>query len=366
MVLSTRPNTNFYDMLEVVSSFFTDCEKFYHDARNQSVSCQQQLDEVNAKLLAQFEIQNAEILKLQDELEQNKIKSNFYRQQAAQADMIPPHRRRRTVHSVDNLALSPDQLYQQVLFDRDALAHRDAEIQRLQLQVLTVSADLAELRISTFEQHFDLVKEFDPEAELEEAVANEYVSPRRMGFYQWTASALERLDAALFKCRTEARAHASSATAAQKQCLTAQANLAQAQQQLREAQDRHSTVNKQLREAHEREATLTKQYREAHDPALQATNDCFPWTRRAAPPSTGRDAGPLPPGWRSTQSPHALSSQSAEDRAAILAAGRRSTLWPVLSSTTPPQPTPSPPAVVGSAPNVAASHSTSGFTRCLF
>jgi hypothetical protein len=272
MVISTRPNTNIYDMLQVVSSFFTDCEQSFHEARARTVSVLQQLDEVNAKLLANFEVQNAEILKLQDELEQRTIKSDFYRQQAAQADMIPPQRRRRTVHSVYNLTLSPDQLYQQVLFDRDALAHRDAEIQRLQLQVLTVSADLAELRISTFEQHFDLFKEFDhdPEAELEleEAVANrdEYVPPRRMGFYQWTATALERLDAALFKCRTEARAHASSAAAAQKQFMTAQAHLAQAHMQLREAQDQESTMRAQRRAALAHAQSVYRSCTQTHAP----------------------------------------------------------------------------------------------------
>jgi DNA repair exonuclease SbcCD ATPase subunit len=249
MVISTRPNTNIYEMLQVVSSFFTDCEKSFHEARTRTVSVQQQLDEVNAKLLAQFEVQNAEILKLQDELEQSTIKSEFYRQQAEKADMIPPHRRRRTVHSDDTLALSTDQLYQQVLFDRDALAHRDAEIHRLQLQVLNVSADLAELRISAFEQHFDLFKDFDPEAELEEAVDNLYVPPRRIGFYQWTAKALARHDAAISKCRAEARAHASSAASAQKQFTTAQAHLAQAHKQLREAQDRVATVHAQLQAA---------------------------------------------------------------------------------------------------------------------
>ncbi len=52
MVLSTRPNTNIHQMLQVIGSFFNDCKKFYHAARNQSVFSQQQLDEVNAKLLA--------------------------------------------------------------------------------------------------------------------------------------------------------------------------------------------------------------------------------------------------------------------------------------------------------------------------
>jgi hypothetical protein len=97
MVLTTRPNTNIYDMLQVTSSFFNDCEKAFQAVHNRQVSVQQQLDEVNAKLIAQFEVQNAEILKLQDELEQQKLKSEFYQQQAAKAEMLPPHRRRRTL-----------------------------------------------------------------------------------------------------------------------------------------------------------------------------------------------------------------------------------------------------------------------------
>jgi hypothetical protein len=47
-------------------------------------------------------------------------------------------------------------LYQQVLFDRDALAHRDSEIQRLQLQILDVSTDFCEMRIIAYEQHLAL------------------------------------------------------------------------------------------------------------------------------------------------------------------------------------------------------------------
>ncbi len=69
MVISTRPNANIYDMLQVVSSFLTDCGRSFNEARARTVSVQQHLDEVNAKLLAQFDVQNTEILKLQDELE---------------------------------------------------------------------------------------------------------------------------------------------------------------------------------------------------------------------------------------------------------------------------------------------------------
>ena len=154
MVISTRPNTNIYDMLQVVSSFFNDCEKSFHEARARTVSVQQHLDEVNAKLLAQFEVQNAEILKLQDELEQSKFKAEVYKQQAEKAQLVPSQPRRRVVIPASERSLSMDQLYQQRLFDREALAHRDAEIQRLQRQVLDVSADLCELQMHEAEQQF--------------------------------------------------------------------------------------------------------------------------------------------------------------------------------------------------------------------
>jgi hypothetical protein len=157
MVISTRPNTNISEMLQVVSSFFTDCEKSFQEARARTVSVQQHLDEVNAKLLAQFEVQNAEILKLQDELEQSKFKAEVYKQQAEKAQLVPSLPRRRVVIPAADLSLSMDQLYQQLLFDRDALAHRDAEIQRLHRQVLDVSADLCELHLQEAEQQFHLL-----------------------------------------------------------------------------------------------------------------------------------------------------------------------------------------------------------------
>ncbi len=68
-----------------MGSFFTDCKKFYHEARNQSVSSQQQLDKANSKLLAQFEVQNAEIIKLKDDLATSKFKVEFYQQEAEKA-----------------------------------------------------------------------------------------------------------------------------------------------------------------------------------------------------------------------------------------------------------------------------------------
>ena len=164
MVLSTRPNTNIHEMLQVTGSFFTDCEKVYHDARTRSVAVQQQLDEVNAKLLAQFEVQNVEIIKLQDELATSKFKVEYYQQEAEKARVLPISRKRVVIPAAD-LLLSTDQLHQQVLLDRDTLAQQEAEIQRLRLQVLDVSADLLELNISTYEQQLDSFHNYDPVGE---------------------------------------------------------------------------------------------------------------------------------------------------------------------------------------------------------
>ena len=58
---------------------------------------QQQLDDSNAKLLEQFNAQNAEIIKLQDQLQKSQAAQEFYRHHALQADMIPPCRRCRFI-----------------------------------------------------------------------------------------------------------------------------------------------------------------------------------------------------------------------------------------------------------------------------
>mmetsp|Transcript_50366 Transcript_50366/g.105135 ORF Transcript_50366/g.105135 Transcript_50366/m.105135 type:complete len:316 (-) Transcript_50366:270-1217(-) len=232
MVLSSRPNTHIYEMLHLISSFVTDCEKFYQHAHARTISVQQQLDEANAKLLAQFELQNAEILNLQDELGKSKLKTDFYRQQAEKAQVVPSYLRRRMIIPASDLALSTDQLYQQVLFDRDAIAQRDAEIQRLQHQVLDTAAKLLETRIATLEQQFDLFLEFEPEAILDDEPTDPYVAPRRIGFYTWTARTWDRRDDELNTCRWEARIQADRAAAAQTQLATTQAALAQTRQQL--------------------------------------------------------------------------------------------------------------------------------------
>ncbi len=72
----------------------------------QSVSNQQQLEKVNAKLLSQFEVQNAEIIMLQDDLATSKFKVEFYQQEAEKAQLVPIMRKR-VVHADADLVLRP-------------------------------------------------------------------------------------------------------------------------------------------------------------------------------------------------------------------------------------------------------------------
>ncbi len=59
------------------------------------------LDNSNAKLLAQFEVQNAEILKIADQLQKRQAISDFYHAQAMQAGVVPSIRRSRPISSDD-------------------------------------------------------------------------------------------------------------------------------------------------------------------------------------------------------------------------------------------------------------------------
>jgi hypothetical protein len=123
---------------------------------------QQQLDDSNAKLLEQFNVQNAEILKLQVQLKTSQAAQDFYRHQALQADMVPPRRRCRFLLPTADNALSPAQIYQQLLLARDDIQVRDRALERLQLkltqlessfqQLLTSSSELISLHVTMLEQ----------------------------------------------------------------------------------------------------------------------------------------------------------------------------------------------------------------------
>jgi hypothetical protein len=70
----------------------------YQEAHNRNI-VQEQLDHANARLLAQFEVQNPEILNLEDQVKKSQAVSGFCREQAMMAGMILPARRSRPVSS---------------------------------------------------------------------------------------------------------------------------------------------------------------------------------------------------------------------------------------------------------------------------
>ena len=132
MLHTVTPGTHLSDLLQLMGPYLSDCSEWYREAQDRISALQTQLDDTNSKLLSQFEAQNAQILKLQDELKVTTVRQEFYRQQAEKGQMVPPHRRRRHVSADSDNSLTPDQLYQQVLLNRDDLTNRDSEIVRLQ------------------------------------------------------------------------------------------------------------------------------------------------------------------------------------------------------------------------------------------
>ena len=129
---------------------YFDCAEWYHESEVRNLTLQQQLDDSNAKLLEQFNVQNAEILKLQDQLKTSQAAQEFYRHQALQADMIPPRRCCRLIlPNADDL--SPTQIYQQLLVARDDIHVRDRALARLQLQLTKLECSLQQILVSSSE-----------------------------------------------------------------------------------------------------------------------------------------------------------------------------------------------------------------------
>ena len=148
-LIHMSPDNHIYDILQLMRSSISACSAYYNEANDRNHVLQQQLDEANSKLITQFDVQNAEILKLQDELSVSREKQDFYRRQAEKADLVPPFRRRRLVPTDSDNALTSDQLFQQVLWDRDDLKNRDSEISRLQDLHLNYEAMIDKLLLST-------------------------------------------------------------------------------------------------------------------------------------------------------------------------------------------------------------------------
>ena len=160
--LNMSPANHVSDILKLLGSSIYDCSLWYHELYDRYIALQQLLDDHNSKLLAQ----DSEILNLQDQLKNSQVVQEFYRHQALKAYMISPRRRCRFVSSDADNALTPDQLYQQLLWARDDIQFRDRALARLQdqhtqlqasfEQVLTSSSELLALHATLLEQHLDL------------------------------------------------------------------------------------------------------------------------------------------------------------------------------------------------------------------
>ena len=134
--------------------YIYDCCQWYNEEHDRNTGSRNNLMMPNSKVIAQA----AEILQLQDLLKKSQEKSEFYRQQAVQADLIIPRRRCCLVSSDADHALMPDDLYQQLVWARDDIQVRDSALERLkdqhtQLQasfehVLTSSSELLTLHVT--------------------------------------------------------------------------------------------------------------------------------------------------------------------------------------------------------------------------
>ncbi len=130
LLLAASPGTHPHNLLHVILPYFHDCSEWYRESDARNTALQQQLDDLNSKLLAQ----DSEILSLQNQLKTSQAAQEFYHQQALKAAMVPPLRRSRLVSPPDDIALSPNQLYQQWLLARDDIQVRDRALARLQLK----------------------------------------------------------------------------------------------------------------------------------------------------------------------------------------------------------------------------------------
>lgn len=159
---AASPGTHPHDLLQVMGSYLYDCSQWYNEEHDRNTALQKQLDDANSKFIAQ----DAEILQVQDLLKKSQEKSEFYRQQAVQADLVTPRRRCRIVSSDADNVLTPDELYPQLLWARDDIQVRDRALARLKVQhtelqasfeqVLTSSSALLTLHVTLLEHHLHL------------------------------------------------------------------------------------------------------------------------------------------------------------------------------------------------------------------
>ncbi len=121
---------NDHALVKLLGQNISDWFRLYQEAHSWNIVLQQQLDDSNAKLLAQFEVQNAEILKLEDQIKKSQAVSDFYRDQAMKAGVVPFPRRSRNVSSYDE-TFTLEQLSQQLSLDHTEIQILDFALEQL-------------------------------------------------------------------------------------------------------------------------------------------------------------------------------------------------------------------------------------------
>jgi hypothetical protein len=101
-LMHMNPANHISDILKLLDLSISDCSAWYNEVYDRNSALQQQLDDLNSKMLAQ----DSDILNLQDQLKKSQVAQEFYRHQALKADMVPLRRRCRFVSSDADNALT--------------------------------------------------------------------------------------------------------------------------------------------------------------------------------------------------------------------------------------------------------------------
>ena len=194
-------------LVKLLGQNMSGCVRLYQEAHKRNIVLQQQLDDANAKLLAQFEVQNAEILKLEDQLKKRQAVSEFFREQATKAGVVPSQRRSRSISS-DDEHLTQAQLLQQLSLARTDIQVRDFALEQLQSQntelkssidqVLTSSSETLSLHVSLLEQHLQLQARLEVSSSAVSHYRNQHLEYRTT-----TAAQFSTCQAQLLETRTK-------------------------------------------------------------------------------------------------------------------------------------------------------------------
>jgi hypothetical protein len=115
-------------ILQTALGWIVDCSQRFHETQAELSTLRQQLSDANKR----NDQLHSELAETNAKLSQSLLKEDFYREQAQKMNLVPPHRRLRSVAPASDNPRTPEQLDQQALHHRDALAARDQDIQRLQ------------------------------------------------------------------------------------------------------------------------------------------------------------------------------------------------------------------------------------------